>query len=154
MWDARVMAPSRRGDPYYVFLCVKHLPDIADGDYRKTRAQLLSNYCHVVKLEWRDANVILGIATESGLAEARSEDLAYLDTSNWDAESEAHAVEIQRQFSLLKKRKLTRGVEHEYPVDHMGKSREGLPSRNSKCKCGSGKRFRHCHGRTFFPKKR
>jgi hypothetical protein len=114
--------------------------------------QLLSGYCHAAKIKWQNANHIVGIATESGLEERRSEDLMYVDVSEWNSELQAQAVEIQERLGILKETKVRKGREHEYPVDHMGRPREGLPSRNSKCECGSGKRFRNCHGKAFFPK--
>lgn len=85
--------------------------------------------------------------------EARSEDMIYLDASEWTAEEAAHALELKERFRIMKRKKVTKGIEHEYPVDHRGKERGTVPSRNSKCKCRSGKRFRNCCGRKFYPKK-
>ena len=152
-WSARVMGPSREGDPYYVFLFLKHRADLSDEEYRKLRTQLLSDYCHVAKLKYPDARDIIGIATEAGLGDRRSEDLMYLNTSDWSAEAEAHAKEIQQQLGLLKEVKAIAGREYEYPVDHKGRPRTMTPSRNSPCACGSHKRFKNCHGKELFNKK-
>ncbi len=153
LWDARVMVATRPTDPYYVFLCLRHPPNVSDEEYREKRFGLLADYCHTAKIKWRDSTDIIGIATESGDGTRRSEDLFYLNAAGWDAKAEAEARDAQQRLGILKRTKLTRGREFEYPVDHTGRAREGtIPSRNSKCHCGSGKRFRHCHGRKFFPK--
>jgi hypothetical protein len=77
-----------------------------------------------------------------------------MDMAKWDEELETYAVEIQERLGLLKQARMSKGREHEYPVDRLRVTREGLPSRNSQCECGSGKRFRNCHGKAFYPKSR
>lgn len=146
-WDARVMAPSHLGDPYYVFLCVRHLHDMSDEEYRKIRFYLLSSYCQVVKLKWPDAVKIVGVATDSGWEEPRSEDLIYLDAADWNVQAEAQAKRIQSQMRLLEETELNLRRVYEYPVDHRGKARNTTLSRNSSCTCGSGQRFKRCCGK-------
>jgi len=76
------------------------------------------------------------------------EDLIYVDGSDWNAEDEAAAHRAQSELGLLKKVNFVRSREHEYPVDQTGKPRPTTPpSRNSVCSCGSGKRFKRCHGK-------
>lgn len=152
-WDARVMEPSNVGDPHYVFLFVKRQPDLSDAEYRNLRMNLLSDYCHVTKLRFPQAIHIIGIASEAGIVPRRSEDCLYLNASDWNAEAEAKAREIQQRFGLLKQVKPGREREHEYPVDHTGKPRRTMLSRNSPCPCGSGKRFKRCHGKGLLDKK-
>jgi hypothetical protein len=154
LWDARVMVGTTPKEPYYVFLFLRRPPDTSDEDYRQRRVGLLRDYCHVAKMKNPDAIDIIGIATESGDGVRRSEDLYYLNASRWDAEAEADAQAAQERLGILKRARLVRGREHEYPVDHTGKPRkDSLPSRNSKCECRSGKRFRYCCGRKYFPAK-
>jgi hypothetical protein len=153
-FDVRVVLPSRVGDPYYVLMCVRRGETMTVDEYRQARQNLLAEYCHVVKHKWREAQQIVGIATESGLGRIRSEDLLYYDASTWTAENETHAIEIQKQFGFLQKTRMTRGVSQEYPVDHRGINQEKIQARNALCKCGSRKRFRNCCGRKFHPKKK
>jgi len=153
-WDARVISSLSADNLYYVFVFLKRIPTESDEDYRKKRIGLLSDYCHVMKLKWPNAKHIIGIATEDGLEERRSQDLIYMDMAKWDEELETYAVEIQERLGLLKQARMSKGREHEYPVDRLRVTREGLPSRNSQCECGSGKRFRNCHGKAFYPKSR
>jgi hypothetical protein len=152
-WSARVMQPTDAGFPHYVFLFLKRKPGLTDEEYRNIRMNLLSNYCKVTKLEYPQATDIIGIASEAGLPPRRSEDLMYLDASRWSAADEAKAKEIQNRFGLLRKVTAGRTREYEYPVDHMGKPRRSGPSRNSPCPCGSGKRYKRCHGDGLFGKR-
>jgi hypothetical protein len=152
-WQARVMLPSGAGDPYYVFLFLKRREGDSDAEYRKIRVQLLSDYCRVVKLEHPEAMNIVGIASEAGDVQRRSEDLLYLDGSKWTAEAEAEAREIQQKIGILKKTRVEMRREHEYPVDREGNPRSTGLSRNSPCSCGSGKRFTHCCGKKLFGKR-
>lgn len=152
-WHARVMLPSRAGDPHYVFLFVKRRQNDSDEEYRKVRGQLLSDYCLVTKLEHPQATDIVGIATEAGNVSRRSEDLLYLNAADWSPKAEAEARQIQQRLGLLKKVEVTMGREYEYPVDHTGKPKSTVRSRNSPCPCGSGKRFKHCCGKKLFGKR-
>lgn len=153
-WDARIIVPSRNGDPHYVILCVRHPSDISDEEYRQRRLNMLRCYCEVTKLEHKGAQIIIGIATESGLGKRRSEDFAYLDTSKWSSKDEARAKEIQKRLGILKQTKMSKGIEYEFPTEQTQAGPAKIPSRNSPCKCGSGKRYRKCHGKDFYPKKK
>jgi hypothetical protein len=152
-WSARVMQPSDPGFPHYVFLFVKRKPGLTDEEYRNIRMNLLSDYCYVTKLKFPHATDIVGIASEAGLTSDRSEDLLYFDASRWSPEIEARAKEIQDRSGLLQYTTSHAHREFEYPVDHKGKPRRGTPSRNSPCPCGSGKRFKRCHGEELFARK-
>jgi len=151
--EARVVKPTNSGSPYYVFLFLKRKPGLTDEEYRNVRMNLLMNYCRVTKLEFPQATIVIGIASEAGLAPQRSEDFVYMDASGWSAKDEAKAKEIQSRYKLLQN--VTPGAtrEYEYPVDHKGRQRRRSPSRNSPCPCGSRKRFKNCHGKELFGKK-
>jgi hypothetical protein len=152
-WDARVICSSNPGDPHYVFLFVKRPPGVSDEEYRDVRKNLLSEYCYVAKLRFPDATHIVGMASEAERGARRSEDLLYLDASNWCAADFAKAREIQEKSGLLKTVKSAMTREYEYPIDHEGKPRRKTLSRNSPCWCGSGKRFKRCHGEDLFRKR-
>src|SRR5581483_9669575 len=152
-WDARVILPSRIGDPFYVFLFLKRRPGMSDEEYRMARFQLLSDYCHVTKLEHPDAVAVIGIATEAGLESRRSEDLCYLDASHWNNNAQQRAHEAQQKLGLLTKVTLHMTREHEYPVNHNGQPVSTVLSRNSPCSCGSGERFKRCCGKDLFRKR-
>jgi hypothetical protein len=152
--EARVIPSPGSGFPHYVFLFLKRKEGLTDEEYRNVRMNLLVNYCRVTKLKFPKAVHIVGIASEAGLPPQRSEDFVYMDASRWSAKDEANAREIQNKFKLLQK--VTQGAarEYEYPVDHKGKPRRTTPSRNSPCPCGSGERYKRCHGQELFSGKR
>src|SRR5258707_831546 len=114
---------------------------------------VLSDYCSVTKLKFPEATHIIGLASEAGLPPQRSEDFIYMDASHWTAKDAARAKQIQKQFGFLRKVTREASREYEYPIDHRGK-RRGMPSRNSRCPCGSGERFKNCHGQEIFRPKR
>lgn len=123
--------------------------------YRTVRMNLLANYCAVTKFKFPEAVHIVGIASEAGLPPQRSEDLIYLDASNWGPGDQTKAQKIQEELGIL--RTVTPGERriYEYPVDRDGNPRKSntsrkSPSRNSPCPCGSRKRFKRCHGKGLF----
>ena len=145
--EARVLQPSDPRSPTYVFLFLKRTSGVTDGEYRNVRMNLLANYCQVATLAFPKATNIIGIASETGLPPQGSEDFSYLNASHWTAENEAEAKVIQNQFNLLKEVKPAAAREYEYPVDHKGEPRRSTPSRNSLFPCGSGERYKGCHGK-------
>jgi hypothetical protein len=141
----RLMLPSNEGDPHYVFLAISRPPNLSEKEYRTARRQLLADYCTVTKLEHRDAEHIVGIATEAGLDGApHSEDAIYYDATSWTEAEEAEARRIQEELGLLKRVTVKRATERDYPAEAAHSSRK--ISRNSRCPCGSGKRYKRCHG--------
>jgi len=151
LWDARVMPPLDTRFPYYVFLFFRREPGPTDEEYRNRRAHLLTAYCEVTKLMHPRAIDIIGIATEAGLLAERSEDFLYLNARDWTAADDQQAKETQDALGILKSVTTESGREYEYPVDQEGELRRttGL-SRNSPCWCGSGLRYKRCHGRGKF----
>jgi hypothetical protein len=153
-WEARVMETPDAGFPHYVFLFVRRKPGETDEEYRNIRANLLLNYCRVAKLRFPRATDVVGIASEAGLPPQRSEDLVCVDVSRWSPKDVAEAKEIQKEFGLLRKVSIVGTREYEYPVNSRGRRRVPSRSRNSPCPCGSGKRYKRCHGKDLVGKKR
>ena len=145
--EARVLHPIDPKSPHYAFLFLKRPADSTEEEYRNYRMNLLSGYCRVTKLMFPDATNIIGIASEAGLPPDRSEDLMYLDASRWSPEDEAEAKKIQNQYQILQKVRSVEVYSRQYPVDQKGQPCQKTPSRNSPCPCGSGKRFKRCHGK-------
>jgi len=142
----RVLKPSSAGDPFYVFLFLKRRPQFSDESNRNVRGNHLMNYCRVVKVNYPEAIHVIGIGTEGGFpSSTRSEDLIYLDASQWSAEHEAEARELQKQFRLLQNVAIHEDREREYPLPSMPRKRP--LSRNSSCPCNSGKRYKRCCGK-------
>ena len=113
---ARVVLPSYSADPHYVFLLLPKKKGISDEKYRELRRDYLQAYCIVTKLRCPEAHSIVGIATEAGLAELRSEDALYLDVSSWSDELNAQARNLQEQLGILVEVKEFRSVEKRIPT--------------------------------------
>ena len=110
------MLPSKEGDPFYVFLLLPHLEGVPYAEYREVRMRLLEAYCLVTKLLYPHAQDIVGIATETGLSEYRSEDAMYYDARGWGPEEQAEAQSLQEDLGLLTRTTMFKSTEKEYPV--------------------------------------
>jgi hypothetical protein len=157
-WDfkaSRVMLPSRPGDPFYVFLLLPRYDSVSDKDYREVRGKMLAHYCQVVKLQFPEAQHIVGIATEAGTRDNRSEDFAHLDATQWNEDLNDEARRFKREFGIFTNTKSFSRRENEYPVSAREVSPQPVPiSRNSPCPCNSGKRYKRCHGSGLFSKRK
>lgn len=153
----RTILPSDPGDPHYVFLLLPEKKGVPYEKYREVRGQLLSNYCMITKLDFPDAQEIVGIATESARGEYGSEDVSYLDARSWTPDEQAEAERIKAEMvklRLIGKRKMSWGVEQDYPdVPAVADGRRPVftqemkgRNRNDPCPCGSGRKFKKCCG--------
>jgi len=144
-----VALPSAPGDPYYVYLMIPWNHQATVQQNREVRRNVLEAACMVVRLKWPEALDVVGIATESGNdSRSRSEDAMYCDFRNWTEEMEQDAKKFQQAIGLLVNPKETRSTEHEYPESETQPLLH-LPvkvGRNEPCPCGSGKKFKKCHG--------
>lgn len=143
----RVVIPLTKVDTHYIFLLFPVLqpPSISNDEYRSMRRAFLYASCMVAKLKNSDALDIVGIATETGLKiDSRSEDALYLNARHWDGELEKEAKELQEEFQILKTANYGEFHLREYPEIRLDK----IPKnpRNKKCPCGSGKKYKKCHG--------
>ena len=148
----KTIFPSRPGEPFYLFLLLPKLKNIPYKKYRQVRYELLGCYLQILKLEYPEALDIIGLATETGTSEERSEDFIYLDASEWTIANNKEAEELKREFinqGLLGKRTMFRSSIQEYPDNKNLKIRVGMKGneRNIPCPCGSRKKFKKCCGR-------
>jgi hypothetical protein len=112
----RVVAPSKIGDPYFVFLIVPHIQGKSESDYRNVRGYLLESYCMVVKHDFPDAKDIVGIATEPLTDQAhRSEDAIYLDARIWTSDQEEECKKLKQDLGLLETLQVIKSKEFEFP---------------------------------------
>ncbi len=151
---SRLVKPSRPGDPYFLFLLLPRYPSVEEKDYRRVRAQMLREYCLVVKLHFPDAQHVIGIATETlDGNDYRSEDFVHLDATEWSEELDRQARASKADLGIFVDIKAFAGREQEYPVEEKKSKRVSI-SRNSPCTCGSGERFKRCCGVGMFSKKK
>jgi hypothetical protein len=144
----RVFLPSSPGDPYYCLLVVPHLFGRPREEYRVVRGNLLEALCMVTKVVFPEALDIVGFATEPGVTTVpRSEDSLYLNARAWNNEMEAHAREMQQKHGLLTNFTTHRGKATEFPISpRESPDAPGQNPRNKPCPCGSGKKYKRCHG--------
>jgi len=145
----RCLPPIKKGDPYFVLLLFPWRNDKSERVNREVRAGFLDACCRVVKLRYPDAEDIVGIATETGREAWGSEDAAYLDGRKWTKELEEDAKKLQSELGILVKPKFFRIHEKEYPENKRVEKINELPKnpRNKKCPCGSGLKYKKCHGK-------
>lgn len=139
----RVIPPLDPGKPYYVFLTVPQRDDKPYDVNRRVRMNFLEALCMVTKLVYPDAQDIIGIATEAGNPEEMSEDVLYLDASEWSDEQRAEAERLQRELNLLTNLKMSARTVKEYPDVEV---RPNSYPRKQPCPCGSGKKYKRCCG--------
>jgi hypothetical protein len=149
---ARILLPSKSGDPYYIFLLVRPYEGVAEEEYRELRGKLLEAYCMVLRLNFPRAQNIIGIASETGINKYRSDDIMYYDARDWTPEEQMKAENLQNELSLLQETNEFHYTEYEFPLEqrrHMLSSTasDAKYGRHWPCTCGSGKKFKRCCGR-------
>jgi len=147
MRATRTVLPSRPGDPYYVFLLLPKPEHVKYERYREVRSALLEKYCLISKLHFPNAVDIIGIATETGLKEERSEDLAYLDARGWTEDENRKAQDIEselRKLGLFSDSSRYEQRIKEYPEVESSDIKLKGAFRNEPCPCGSGKKYKRC----------
>ena len=113
-WKVRVLEPSGPGDPYYVFMVMRHLDGVPYEEYRQARRRYLEAYLQVLKVIYPEAKDIVGIATGHPGNE-NSEDLLYLDARYWTAEAQSEAEKLQRDTGVLTEVKRFEGKVKTFP---------------------------------------
>ncbi|MBX7047327.1 MAG: SEC-C domain-containing protein [Ignavibacteria bacterium] len=136
----------------YVFLLYPKKPDLGHDEYRRQRSVVLETSCMIAKVRFPHAKKIVGIATETGLDDMRSEDAIYIDDLFWTPELQKEAELIFNEMGFKKNLKNHHYHETEYPdkVDfNPNNLTVDLPKnpRNKLCPCGSGKKYKRCHGK-------
>jgi len=146
----RLLLPTSPGEPYYLFLLLPRPKDIPHEEYRDVRGGLLERHIKITKLQYPEAKDIIGIATETGFVDERSEDCIYYDAREWTQEDEEEAekdLKELKELGMYGKRHMFESKIKEYPdyLDTPVKKMKGR-DRNSPCPCGSGKKFKNCCG--------
>ncbi|WP_336333755.1 hypothetical protein [Pseudomonas putida] len=64
---------------YYAFTVMGRRPSVDYQAYRENRAQVLTAYCHGIRLKHPDAREVIGIAIDPATTDVTSQDVVYLD---------------------------------------------------------------------------
>jgi uncharacterized protein YchJ len=142
--------PSFAKERGYVLLQLYH-PNIEDydNDYRPKRQALLEAACGAAKNKFPYLTQIVGIAIDAPKhCDINSEDFILMPCATWTDEQRARYEEVNRDFRFLESDALQVGRMHvqEFPTK-VATLRSSKIGRNEKCPCGSGKKYKHCHGR-------
>lgn len=160
----RAIAPGDGVGCHYIFLLVaEELDGIEDPDkYREARRNLLTGACEVYAAKNPGVTEIIGLASELGMHEYRSEDLIFLDARQLTPENHNDALNNWAWAGFFTDGTATVVTDHEYPdpaANSLDRSFTGnLPSlpvpsskgrdRNRPCLCGSGRKTKHCCGQS------
>ena len=110
-----VVSAEKSGTGYCLLVCP--CPQSRDYEqHRRWRLGRLAAYCNALKSRFPDLQHIVGYATEPVDGERRSEDLVYVDATNWTEEDAQTARTIQREGGLLASPTVTHVHESEYPA--------------------------------------
>ena len=118
---SRCVVKGEQSGTGYCFLVCPCPKDIDYDRHRRYRVALLAAYCKVMKIRFSNLQHIVGYATEPLNGERRSEDLTYLDATNWTDEDAQDARRIQRDGRILASPTITHVHESEYPTPRYGK---------------------------------
>jgi SEC-C motif len=155
--SSRVFFSSQPDEPTYIFLVVGTEDDEPHEEYRQRRRMLLQQYSVVAKHLHSASQHIISIGLEPKDVDVmeRTEDILYLDASEWTSEMAAEAALIHEEFEILKDVKnLERPIDprHYRDAKMLVAMGEQIASRrmgrNDKCPCGSGRKYKHCHGKS------
>lgn len=143
----RLIPSTEHGNPHYVFLTLKRPRNRSQDEYRTGRGNLLYACCLVARLLHPNAQHIVGIAVEPFSSDPeRSEDLIYFDGTWWNDELAAEATSLRKRYGILVKPTLRAINEPEYPLKRDIEMKKGR-NQNKPCQCGSGKKYKKCHGK-------
>ena len=137
----------------YVFLQL-WIPEpmrTTEEEDRGKRQNILATACAAAKSKMPELQTVVGIGIEPPkLTSSIAEDFVLLDCSEWSGEQKAEfearnvgwnffATDSLRQYQET----VTEFVQ---PTPAPKKSRKRKPGRNEPCPCGSGKKYKRCHG--------
>jgi hypothetical protein len=147
--SARLIAEDQTTDSKtaYVFLSLKFPSEIDLSTYRESRLAWLEKYCMVAKMLLPNAKRVVGLATEhADFKGVRSVDLVLLDSDYWTKDDEEEAIRLREEECIFKSVLRSSFKINEFPICEVKK--QAVKNRkNRPCPCGSGKRYKNCHGR-------
>ena len=131
----------------YVFLQVQANYHPYD-EYRQRRMALLEIACGVTRNKFPHLTKVIGISVEPiKYNRTISEDFLLLDTQEWTAEQQQTYAEENKEWRFYETANLQErhSRESDFPV-RSGSDRPVKIGRNEQCPCGSGKKYKRCHG--------
>ncbi len=144
------LMPSFYPDVNYVFLQLRVPANVrCQPDYLAMRRRLLEIACGAAKNKFPSLVKVIGIGMDAPMyaGETNSEDFLLMPCEEWGGETRIHYEELNEDWCFfdtpnarLYEQKITEFVQ---PSSAYSKGKTG---RNEKCPCGSGIKFKRCHG--------
>lgn len=154
----RTILPSFLGDPHYVFVVISPRTGVEPGSaqferYRDHRRDLLGLYTTAAMGHFENAVGVVGIATEGVDGPGRSFDVVMMLREGWSEQADADAKLLKMEYGWFQELRYSDGIEEEYPAStrppgRVFRSLVHKTKRNDPCPCGSGKKYKRCHGAT------
>lgn len=137
----------------YIFIFVPHKVD------REERKKELAGCCFILRSIFQNNSKVIGIASDVRGSPQFSYDCALLDMPFMTKEQLKVADEMKRKHKVFINSKFQKMHMDEYPTEeskgaygfsakseNMAKSGKKKIGRNDRCPCGSGLKFKKCHG--------
>jgi hypothetical protein len=138
----------------YVFLQL-WIPPYMRGDdetYRAKRQEILRIACGVAKNHNPNLKIVVGIAIPPPKFEREiGEDFVWLDCDEWANEMRAEYDSLNSDWNFFEtgvrhEKRISEFMHPQRPAPHPTGSGKKKMGRNEPCHCGSGKKFKKCHG--------
>lgn len=146
--------PSFEPNVGYVLLQLRVPEEFrAAADFREKRQTLLEIACGAAKNKFPNLVKVIGIGIEAPKFSGGSvaEDFILMLCETWPADRKSYYEELNREWNFFGtdalqqfKDQITQFVQPPRPTKS---AKPGKTGRNDPCPCGSGKKFKKCHGR-------
>lgn len=148
--SSRIMESPENKGKFFMIILLPRVDNESNEEYRNRRFEMIHAYMLVAKYKYTRAGMknvekMIIIATEPKQSDIRSEDLVAFDFRNWtlnknEKDMAKNLMEKDRILSdlLFESTSSKKFVEVSKREDKIG--------RNEKCPCGSGKKYKLCHG--------
>ena len=128
----------------YIFLQLRQPSFLDHSRYREARSNFLMAACGIARNKFPDLTKVVGIAmAPPKFARQNSEDFVLFDCSHWSDEDRAEYEALNEELRLFSAPRLQKRSFTDFPNIS---GRKGKPGPNERCPCGSGKKFKKCHG--------
>ena len=136
----------------YVFLQLHPPEEIrVRTDYRAIRQRILEIACAAAKNLQPELETAVGIAIDSPkFTDADGEDFVLMDCKDWTEETRAEYQHLNSNWGFFQspsmKKRVVRTSEFVPEASRPRMKRPAKIGRNERCPCGSGRKYKKCHG--------
>ncbi|MBC7505774.1 MAG: SEC-C domain-containing protein, partial [Sandarakinorhabdus sp.] len=146
--------PSFEPNVGYVLLQLRVPEEFrAEADFREKRHTVLEIACGAAKNKFPNLVKVIGIGIEVPKFSGGTvvEDFLLMPCEDWSDERKTYYEELNREWSFFGTPALRQFKDHVtqfiQPPRQRKPAESGKTGRNNPCPCGSGKKFKKCHGR-------